>query len=95
MLRAKTAKRGPGRPARLSREAILEAALALLERAPPEPLTAARIAAEVDAVPAALYRRFANLDELIDGVLGKVLGTVELDIRRCGIICCATRPCCR
>jgi len=82
MLRAKTAKRGPGRPARLSREAILEAALALLEREPQQPLTAARIAAEVDAVPAALYRHFANLDELIDGVLGKVLGTVELDIRR-------------
>lgn len=82
MMRAKTAKRGPGRPPRLSREAILEAALALLEREPQEPLTAARIAAEVDAVPAALYRHFANLDELIDGVLGKVLGTVELDIRR-------------
>ena len=81
-MRSKKSVRGPGRPARLSREAILEAALALLERAPQEPLTAARIAAEVDAVPAALYRHFANLDELIDGVLGKVLGTVELDIRR-------------
>ena len=82
MVREKTAKRGPGRPARLSREAILEAALALLEREPREPLTAARIAKEVAAVPAALYRHFASLDELIDGVLGKVLGTVELDIRR-------------
>ena len=75
------AKRGPGRPARLSREAILEAALALLERAPREPLTVARIAAAVDAVPAALYRHFASFDELVDGVLGRVLGTVELDIR--------------
>jgi AcrR family transcriptional regulator len=82
MMRTKTAKRGPGRPARLSCEAILEAALALLEREPREPLTAARIAKEVAAVPAALYRHFASLDELIDGVLGKVLGTVELDIRR-------------
>lgn len=81
-MRSKKSARGPGRPARLSREAILEGALALLEREPGEPLTVARIAAEVDAVPAALYRHFANLDELIDGVLGKVLGTVELDIRR-------------
>jgi TetR/AcrR family transcriptional regulator, tetracycline repressor protein len=76
------AKRGPGRPARLSREAILEAALALLGREPGEPLTVARIAAQVDAVPAALYRHFASLDELLDGVLGRVLGGVELQIRR-------------
>jgi AcrR family transcriptional regulator len=73
-------KRGPGRPARLSREAILDAGLALLAREPNELLTVARIAAEVDAVPAALYRHFASLDELIDGVLARVLGSVELDI---------------
>ena len=76
------AKRGPGRPARLSRESILEAALALLEREPHEALTVARIAAEVDAVPAALYRHFTSLDELLDFVLGQVLSGVELEIRR-------------
>jgi AcrR family transcriptional regulator len=76
------AKRGPGRPARLSREAIVEAALALLEREPAAALTVARIAAEVGAVPAALYRHFASVDELLDGVLGRVLGTVALEIRR-------------
>jgi AcrR family transcriptional regulator len=75
-------KRGRGRPARLSRDGILAAALALLEREPEEALTVARIAAEVDAVPAALYRHFASLDELLDGVLGQVLGGVELEIRR-------------
>ncbi len=79
---AKRTTRGPGRPARLSRERILGAALALLERAPEEPLTVAAIAAEVDAVPAALYRHFASLDELLDAVLGEVLGSVELEIRR-------------
>jgi len=78
---AEPAKRRPGRPPRLSRDGILEAALGLLERAPAEPLTVARIAAEVDAVPAALYRHFASLDELIDGVLGRVLGGVELELR--------------
>jgi AcrR family transcriptional regulator len=76
-----TPKRGPGRPARLSREAILGAALGLLERAPEEPLTVVRIAGEVDAVPAALYRHFESLDELLDGVLAKVLGGLELEIR--------------
>ena len=81
MKAAKKATRGPGRPARLSRDSILEAGLALLRRAPEESLTVARIAAEVDAVPAALYRHFESLDELLDGVLGEVLGAVELEIR--------------
>ena len=83
MTRAAVAKvaRGAGRPPRLSRERILEAALELLDRRPGQPLTVARIAAEVDAVPAALYRHFASLDELLDGVLGEVLGAVELEIR--------------
>jgi TetR/AcrR family transcriptional regulator, tetracycline repressor protein len=66
-----------GRPPRLSRDALLDAALALLERAPRESLTVARVAAEVDAVPAALYRHFASLDELLDGVLARVLAAVR------------------
>ena len=71
-----------GRPARLSRESILEAAVALLDRAPREPLTVTRIAQEVEAVPAALYRHFDSVDDLLDGVLGRVLGGVELEIRK-------------
>jgi AcrR family transcriptional regulator len=81
MKAARRAARGPGRPPRLSREAILAAGLALLEREPDVPLTAARIAAEVEAVPAALYRHFTSVDELLDGVLGEVLGSVEFEIR--------------
>jgi AcrR family transcriptional regulator len=77
-----SAARGRGRPARLSRDAILEAALALLDRTPHEPLTVARIAHEAGAVPAALYRHFDDLDELLDGVLGRVLGSVDLAIPR-------------
>ncbi len=75
-------KRRRGRPARLSREVILEAGLALLAREPQEPLTLARIAAEVGAVPAALYRHFASHDHLLDGVLGLLLQGVQLEIRQ-------------
>jgi AcrR family transcriptional regulator len=75
-------KRRPGRPARLSRESNLAASLALREREPGLPRTTARIAEEIDAVPAALYRHFASLDELHDGVHGQILGGVELEIRR-------------
>lgn len=76
------AKRARGRPARLSREAILAAGLALLERAPEEPLTLSRVAQEVGAVPAALYRHVGSHDELLDGVLGVVLAGIRFDIRR-------------
>jgi AcrR family transcriptional regulator len=71
-----------GRPPRLSRESILDAGVSLLDRAPRVPLTVTRIAAEVGAVPAALYRHFASVDEVLDGVLGRVLGGVEIEIRK-------------
>ena len=77
-----TVKRGRGRPARLSRESIVDAGLALLEAAPEEPLTLLRVAARVDAVPAALYRHVGSLDELLDGVLARVLEGVRFEIRR-------------
>jgi AcrR family transcriptional regulator len=60
----------------------VSAALDLLDRTPDDPLTVARIAREVGAVPAALYRHFADLEELLDEVLGRVLGGVDLAIRR-------------
>jgi AcrR family transcriptional regulator len=66
-----------GRPPRLSRGSLLDAALALLERTPRESLTVARVAAEVGAAPAALYRHFASLDDLLDGVLARVLAAAR------------------
>jgi AcrR family transcriptional regulator len=74
--------RGRGRPARLSRESIVGAGLGLLEQAPDEPLTLLRVAREVNAVPAALYRHVGSLDELLDGVLARVLEGVRFEIRR-------------
>jgi TetR/AcrR family tetracycline transcriptional repressor len=79
---AATVRRGRGRPARLSRESIVDAGLALLEESPGEPLTLLRVAREVDAVPAALYRHVGSLDELLDGVLARVLEGVSFEIRR-------------
>jgi AcrR family transcriptional regulator len=79
---AAAAKRGRGRPARLSRASIIDAGLALLEADPDEPLTLLRVAREVDAVPAALYRHVGSLDELLDGVLARVLEGARFEIRR-------------
>jgi AcrR family transcriptional regulator len=76
---AKNAKLG--RPPRLSRETILDAGLSLLERFPDEPLTLTRVAKEVDAVPAALYRHVNSHDDLLDGVLARVLDGIRFEIR--------------
>lgn len=69
----RTPPRRAGRPPRLSRDAIVGAALALLDASPAAPLTVARIAAALRVVPAALYRHFAGLDELLDAVLAEAL----------------------
>lgn len=62
-----------GRPARLSRERIVEAVLELLERDPRSVPTISSIAREVEAVPAALYRHFESLEDLLDGVMAGIL----------------------
>ena len=62
-----------GRPARLSRQRIVDAVLALLEREPGIVPTITGIAREVEAVPAALYRHFESFDDLLDGVMADIL----------------------
>lgn len=62
-----------GRPARLSRQRILDSVLAILDREPNVVPTIATIAREVEAVPAALYRHFENLEEILDCVMAGIL----------------------
>ncbi|MAG33063.1 MAG: hypothetical protein CL908_19465 [Deltaproteobacteria bacterium] len=68
-----------GRPARLSREHIIDAVFTLLEREPGAGLTISRIAREVEASPAALYRHFESLDDLLDSVLARVFAHADAD----------------
>ena len=65
-----------GRPPRLSRDHIVASVLQQIERAPNEPVTIARVASEVGASPAALYRHFRNLDDLLDAVVSNVLSDI-------------------
>lgn len=62
-----------GRPARLSRQRIVDAVLVLLERDPKTVPTISTIAREVEAVPAALYRHFESLEDLLDSVMAGIL----------------------
>ena len=54
-----------GRPAELSRNEIVEAALALLEAGGPRAITMARVAEAVGASPMGLYRHVAGREELL------------------------------
>ncbi|GEM_PF-853088 len=72
-----TAKRG--RPARLSRQQILQAALKLLEKSAAE-VTLNGVARELNVSPMSLYTHVENRDDLLLGVSELVLGQLELNL---------------
>ncbi|MCF2531100.1 TetR/AcrR family transcriptional regulator [Yinghuangia soli] len=69
--------RGRGRPARLSREQIVEAAVGLVYDDPTEPLTIKRVADAADSAPMALYRYFPDRDDLLHAVADRVLADMR------------------
>ena len=68
---------GAGRPA-LSRERILQAALALIDEEGTGGFTMRELSTRMGYTDMALYKYVANRDEVIDGVLELLLGTVAL-----------------
>lgn len=68
-------RRGRGRPPRLSRAQIVEAAVELAARDPAVPVTVKRVAAAVGAAPMALYRYFPDHDALLQAAADHVLAT--------------------
>jgi AcrR family transcriptional regulator len=73
MTRSKTATRKP-----LSRERVLQAAVALADEAGLEAFSMRALAQELGVVPMALYKHIANKDELLDGMVDSVFGEIEL-----------------
>jgi AcrR family transcriptional regulator len=63
--------RRPGRPARLSREAVVDAAEALIEREGIEALTMRRLAEQLSSSPMALYRHVRDKDELLMALIDR------------------------
>jgi len=68
------------RPAKapLSREAILDVALDILDREGIESLTMRRLAAALDTGPASLYVYFANREDLLELLIDRVYASVEI-----------------
>jgi AcrR family transcriptional regulator len=62
----------------LSREAVIDAALEILDREGLAGISMRRIAERLDTGPASLYQHVADKEELLDELLDRVLGEVEL-----------------
>jgi AcrR family transcriptional regulator len=61
----------------LSRERILQAAVALADLGGVESLSMRKIAQELGVVPMALYKHVANKDDLLDGLVDVVIGEID------------------
>ena len=68
-----------GAPARepLTKERILQAAVALADESGVDSLSMRRIALELGVVPMALYKHVANKDEMLDGMVDVVVGEID------------------
>ena len=71
-------KPAPSPRGRLSKEHVLQAAVALAARDGLESLTMRRLADELGAGAMSLYHHVANKDELLDGMIDIVFGEIEL-----------------
>lgn len=78
MSRTKAPKR------RLSRDAVLGEAMALLDEAGLDGLTMRALAERLDVAPMALYRHVSNKDDLLDGVLDQAVAGVEIPSHELG-----------
>ncbi|MDI2129408.1 TetR/AcrR family transcriptional regulator [Yinghuangia seranimata] len=71
--------RGRGRPARLSRDQIIDGAVALVYDDPATPLTIKRVSEAVNSAPMALYRYFPDRDDLLHAVADRVAADMRFD----------------
>jgi AcrR family transcriptional regulator len=69
---------GPSAKAPLTRDAIVEAALAVLDAEGLEGVSMRRVAQRLETGPASLYQHVGNKDELLELVLDRVSGEVEI-----------------
>jgi AcrR family transcriptional regulator len=61
----------------LTRERVLRTAVALADQGGIESLSMRKLAQALDVVPMALYRHFANKDELLNGLVDLVVGEID------------------
>ena len=67
----------PRRP-RLTRDAVVRGAVELADQIGVEPLTIRKLADHLSVKPMTIYHHVANKDEIIDGMVDRVFGEIEL-----------------
>jgi AcrR family transcriptional regulator len=72
------ARRGPGRPARIHRDQVLRAALAIADADGLDAVTMQRVAHAIRVEPMSLYRHVRNKDDLLDGLIDLVFAEIEV-----------------
>lgn len=75
-----TPARGRGRPAKLSREQIIDRALKLIERSPGQKITMTGVAKALGTAPMSLYTHVQHRDDLMDGIAERVMGQIDLSL---------------
>jgi AcrR family transcriptional regulator len=71
------ASRAPEGRAPLSQDRVLQTAVALADAAGIEALSMRHLAAELGVVPMALYKHVANKEQLLDGMVDRVVGEID------------------
>jgi AcrR family transcriptional regulator len=61
----------------LNRERVLQAAVSVADEAGYESLSMRRLAEELGVVPMAIYKHVANKEELLDGMVERVIGEID------------------
>ena len=74
------AQRKPGRPARLSRDGVLRAAMRIADEGGLEAVTMQRIGEQVGAEAMSLYRHVRNKDDVLDGIVDLVFDEIEVPL---------------
>jgi len=73
--------RGPGRPARLSRDQVLRAAMAIADKHGLEALTMRAVSQRLKAEAMSLYRHVRNKEDILDGLVDLVFAEIDLPQR--------------
>lgn len=73
-----------GRPAKISREKVIEAVLLLLEDAAPDEVSMADVAARLNVPVMSLYNHYPNISELLQSVADHTFGLFRMPAQRAG-----------
>ena len=65
------------RRVRMNRDRVLDAAVTLADETGIEALSMRRLAQELDVVPMALYKHVASKEELLDGMVERIIREIE------------------